>query len=149
MSQRFIGGALLAACAVLLGADAGRAQDPADSGPIFEYPITIRAQAPANIGFDPPLNTEPVIPIPTGAAGSAGFYATAEYVMLTQTRALGEQTQSAHEQRGQKEPEMPEDEVDPEDGRDRQGDEAGEGPPASAALAGEGDRPEKAHGDEQ
>jgi hypothetical protein len=112
MRQRFIGGALLAAIAVLSGADTGRAQVPALSSgppsPVFEYPISLQApgpddagfspppvfrgQAPANIGFDPPINADPAIPIPTGAAGSAGFYATAEYVMLTQTRALGEQT---------------------------------------------------------
>jgi hypothetical protein len=38
------------------------------------------------------LNSEPTIPIPTGQAGSAGFYATAEYVMLTQNRTIGNQT---------------------------------------------------------
>ena len=40
----------------------------------------------------PPLKTAPTLPNPTGRSGSAGFYATAEYVMLTQNRAIGEQT---------------------------------------------------------
>jgi len=74
MRQRYIGRALLAAAAVLGGA------------------VTGRAQAPANIGFDAPLNSDPTNPIPTGRAGAAGFYTSAEFVILTQTRTLGEQT---------------------------------------------------------
>jgi len=95
MRQRFIGGALLAAAAVLAGADAGRAQAPADTGrglPVYELPITARAQAPTGIGgLDPPLNAEPTIPIPTGHAGDAGFYTSAEFMFLTQTRTVGYQ----------------------------------------------------------
>jgi hypothetical protein len=54
--------------------------------------MTARGQSPADIGgLNPPLNSDPTIPIPTGAAGSAGFYATAEFVMLTQTRPIGNQ----------------------------------------------------------
>jgi hypothetical protein len=84
MRQWFIGGAVLAAA---LGGPVGaRAQDD------WYGPSVARGQAPANVGFDPGLNTEPTIPIPTGRAGSAGFYASAEYVMLTQTRTLGDQT---------------------------------------------------------
>lgn len=99
MRQRFIGGALLAAAAVLAGAGTGRAQGPADTepeNPVYELPITVRAQAPANTGFEVPLNTEPTLPIPTGHAGDAGFYTSAEYVMLTQTRTLGYQVIAYH-----------------------------------------------------
>jgi hypothetical protein len=71
MRHRYIGGAVLAAV-VALG-----------------WPTPAPAQEG---GFQPPLNTEPVIPIPTGSAGQPGFYFSAEYVMLTQTRALGRQT---------------------------------------------------------
>ena len=87
MRQWFIRGAVLAAA--LGGPGRAHAQgDPLD----YELPFTARGQAPANVGFDPGLNTEPTLPIPTGRAGSAGFYAAAEYVMLTQTRTLGDQT---------------------------------------------------------
>lgn len=93
MFHRFIRGALLAAAAVGVGAGSSRAQDPAASGPPPPYsqlPITARAQA--NSGFDVPLNSEPTIPIPTGHAGDAGFYTSVEFVFLTQTRAMGNQT---------------------------------------------------------
>lgn len=93
MRQRFIGGALLAATAVFAWAETGRAQVPADTGlPVYNsMPITARAQAPANVGFDAPINTDPVIPIPTGRTGQAGFYTSAEFIMLTQTRTIGSQ----------------------------------------------------------
>jgi hypothetical protein len=71
MRHRFIGGALLATAALLAGTGTARAQDIG--------------------GLNPPLNAEPTIPIPTGHAGDAGFYTAFEYVMLTQTRALGDQ----------------------------------------------------------
>jgi hypothetical protein len=87
MRQWIIGGAVLAA------AMAGPGRAHAQGSPFdWDHPGVARGQSPANPGFDPPLNTEPTIPIPTGRAGSAGFYATAEYVMLTQNRAIGEQT---------------------------------------------------------
>ncbi|MCI0703378.1 MAG: hypothetical protein L0241_20045, partial [Planctomycetia bacterium] len=71
MRHRYIGGAVLAA-AIAVG-----------------WPTA----APAQEGeFQPPLNTEPTFPIPTGASGQPGFYGSAEYVMFTQTRALGRQT---------------------------------------------------------
>ncbi len=84
MRRWFIGGAVLAAA---LGVP-DRAHAQYDWG----LPYTARGQSPANAGFDPGLNTEPTIPIPTGRAGSAGFYAAAEYVMLSQNRTLGSQT---------------------------------------------------------
>lgn len=87
MSQRFFRGALMAAAAVVLGTNASPAQSP-----VYELPITARAQAPANSGFDVPLNTEPTIPIPTGNPGDSGFYTSAEFIYLTQTRAMGDQT---------------------------------------------------------
>lgn len=90
MSQRFIRGALLAAAALGLSAGGSRAQSPADDATYYELPITARAQA--NSGFDVPLNTEPTLPIPTGHAGDAGFYTSMEFVFLTQTRAMGDQT---------------------------------------------------------
>jgi hypothetical protein len=80
MRQRFIGGALLAVAAVAAGAGSGQANPPSSLG------------APANTGFDAPLNTYPTVPIPTGAAGAAGFYTAVEFVTLTQTRTLGTQT---------------------------------------------------------
>src|SRR5438067_2199316 len=71
MRHRFIGGALLATAALLAVTATARAEDQ---------------------GFGQvPLNAEPTIPIPTGQAGSAGFYTAFEFVMLTQTRALGNQ----------------------------------------------------------
>ncbi len=42
-------------------------------------------------GFQTPINSGDVIPIPTGRAGEPGFYISAEFMMLTQTRALGRQ----------------------------------------------------------
>lgn len=90
MRQWFIRGAVLAAA--LGGPGRAHAQDdPFDFGAAPpEY--LARGQAPANVGFDPALNTEPTLPIPTGRAGSAGFYASAEYVMLAQNRTVGNQT---------------------------------------------------------
>ncbi|QJW97937.1 hypothetical protein [Frigoriglobus tundricola] len=43
-------------------------------------------------GFPVPLNSDPTIPIPTGQAGQPGFYASVEYVMLMQTKAIGNET---------------------------------------------------------
>ncbi|QDU21074.1 Lpg1974 family pore-forming outer membrane protein [Urbifossiella limnaea] len=91
MRQWFIKGAVLAAA--LGGTGRAYAQDGPPDSPLdfLESTYTARGQAPANVGFDAGLNTEPTLPIPTGAAGSPGFYASAEYVMLTQTRTLGDQ----------------------------------------------------------
>ncbi|AMV22777.1 hypothetical protein VT84_00095 [Gemmata sp. SH-PL17] len=71
MRHRYIGGAVLAAV-VAIG-----------------WPGEVAAQEG---GFQTPLNSDPVIPIPTGRAGEPGFYFGAEFVMLTQTRALGNQS---------------------------------------------------------
>ena len=88
MRHRFIGGALLAAAALLAGGSAAQAQAPG----FHTLPITARGQSPADIGgLNPPLNSDPTIPIPTGAAGSAGFYGAVEFVLFNQTRALGNQ----------------------------------------------------------
>lgn len=93
MCHRFIGGAVLAAAAVLAGPSAGQAQTPGGVGwPNYQLPVTARGQSPADIGgLDPPLNDSPVLPIPTGAPGNAGFYTSAEFVALTQTRTIGSQ----------------------------------------------------------
>jgi hypothetical protein len=77
MRHRFIGGALLAAVALMCGAGPAAAQGGGAGG---EGP-----------GFQPPLNTSPTIPIPTGKAGDAGFYTAAEFIMLNQRRTLGDQ----------------------------------------------------------
>lgn len=84
MRQWFFGGAVLAAAVSW----PGRADAQFGDG----LPFTARGQSPANTGFDPPLNTDPTVPIPTGRAGSAGFYFSAEYVMLSQNRTIGDQT---------------------------------------------------------
>lgn len=76
MRHRYFGGALLAAAAMLAGPSVSQAQFTAGE----------------DGGFQPPLNTSPVWPIPTGQAGDAGFYTGIEFVMLTQTRAIGHQT---------------------------------------------------------
>jgi hypothetical protein len=85
MRYRYIGGALLAAVALLVGPSAAQAQ--IESG---------YRQSGAGIGddggFQTPINTSPINPLPTGKSGDAGFYTAFEFVMLTQTRAIGNQT---------------------------------------------------------
>ena len=71
MCQRFIGGALLAAAAALIGNTTANAQDA---------------------GFQVPLNAGLNVPIPTGNSGQAGFYTGFEFVLLTTQRAIGDQT---------------------------------------------------------
>lgn len=91
MRQWFIRGAVLAAA--LGGPGRAHAQDDPLGFLEATYPMPVaRGQAPANVGFDAGLNSEPNIPIPTGHSGDAGFYAAAEYVMLTQNRTIGAQT---------------------------------------------------------
>ena len=77
MCHRYLGGALLAVAAFLAGPSTAKAQftSGAESG-----------------GFDPPLNSGPLNVLPTGQSGDAGFYTGFEFVMLTQTRAIGNQT---------------------------------------------------------
>lgn len=81
--HQFIWGTLVAAAAVLAGPSAGRAQDITGT-----YPFTSGEDG----GFQAPVNSNPPVHLPTGRAGSAGFYTSFEYVMLNQTRALGNQT---------------------------------------------------------
>jgi hypothetical protein len=71
MRHRYIGGAVLAAV-VAVG-----------------WPTTATAQEGG--GFPVALNADPVIPIPTGQAGQPGFYTSFEFVMLFQTKAIGNQ----------------------------------------------------------
>ncbi len=80
MRHRYLGGALLAAAAMLVGPSAAPAQ---------EYSAGTGDEGG---GFGPPVNTSPTFPIPTGHSGDAGFYTGMEFVMLTQTRAIGNQT---------------------------------------------------------
>jgi hypothetical protein len=40
-------------------------------------------------GFMPPLNADPVIPIPTGQAGQPGFCTSAEFVIEIRSSAIG------------------------------------------------------------
>jgi hypothetical protein len=70
MRHRYIVGAVLAAIASVGSPSAAVAQER----------------------FQVPLNSEPTLPIPTGQAGQPGFYTGFEYVMLTQTKAIGNQT---------------------------------------------------------
>jgi hypothetical protein len=72
MCQRFIGGALLAAAAVLVGSSSANAQS-------------------SDAGFQQATNQGLNLPIPTGQGGQAGFYAGIEFRMLVQTRAMGDQ----------------------------------------------------------
>jgi hypothetical protein len=70
MRHRYIGGAVLAAV-IAVG-----------------WPAAAAAQEG---GFPPPVNGDG-LPIPTGSSGQPGFYTSVEFVMLTQTRALGNQS---------------------------------------------------------
>lgn len=70
MRIRYIGGAVLAAVVAVASPERAAAQDGQ---------------------FQTPINSGDVIPIPTGRAGDAGFYTSAEFVMLRQTKAIGSQ----------------------------------------------------------
>ena len=83
MCQRYIGGALLAAVAVLAAPSIGRAQNITGTAPFTSG---------EDGGFQTPVNSDPVYRLPTGRAGDSGFYTAVEFVMLTQTRAIGHQT---------------------------------------------------------
>jgi len=71
MRHRYIGGAVLAAVVAVGWPTAASAQEG---------------------GFQTPVNSDPVIPIPTGQAGQAGFYTSVEFTMLFMTKAIGSQT---------------------------------------------------------
>lgn len=92
MRQRFIRGAVLAAAVVAGGSGAVRGQSPGGGWSDHQGRTLARGQSPANIGGDVPINTDPTYPIPTGRAGTAGFYTSGEFVTLTTSRALGNQT---------------------------------------------------------
>ena len=76
MRHRYIGGAVLAAVVWAGGPSVASANPGAQS----------------EGGFQVPLNSDHVIPIPTGQAGQPGFYTSAEFLMMTQTKAIGNQT---------------------------------------------------------
>jgi hypothetical protein len=83
MRQRYIGGALIAALAVLTAPGIGKAQ--------WSPTIDSSLGGGEGGGFSTPLNADPPIPIPTGKAGDAGFYVASDFVMLNMTRAIGNQ----------------------------------------------------------
>src|SRR5262245_18438768 len=83
MRHRYIGGALLAAVALLAGPSVGLAQDITGTAPFTDG---------SGGGFQAPSNAAVPLHLPTGKAGDAGFYSAAEFVMLRQTRAIGNQT---------------------------------------------------------
>lgn len=78
MRIRYIGGAVLAAVVAVAGPERAAAQP---GGQL----------ASQDTQFQTPLNSGDVIPIPTGRAGDSGFYTSAEFVMLMQTKAIGKQ----------------------------------------------------------
>jgi hypothetical protein len=82
MCQRYIGGALLAAAAILAGPSIGQAQNFTGTAPFTSG---------EDGGFQTPVNDDPIHRLPTGRPGDAGFYTAFEFVMLTQTRAIGNQ----------------------------------------------------------
>jgi len=92
MRHSLYAGLVLATLAVLTGPQPARAQFGAwdgsllspRSGPVY------RGQAETDSGI--PGRSAITAPIPTGNPGQNGFYAFSEFVMLTQTRALGDQT---------------------------------------------------------
>jgi hypothetical protein len=103
MRHRYIWGALLATLAMLTGPRVVRAQgDPTVGGPPVESAYIARGQFTPNVGtafpggdgggFQMPGTSDPLIHLPTGQAGSAGFYVGTDFVMFDMTRAIGHQT---------------------------------------------------------
>src|SRR5579872_800234 len=84
MRHKYIGGVLLAAIAVLMGPGVVRAQ--------FDPTVSTPFPGGDGGGEAVPSNTSPIIHLPTGHPGESGFYVSAEFIMLNQTRALGKQT---------------------------------------------------------
>jgi hypothetical protein len=85
MRHRYIGGAFLAAAAVLAWPAAANAQPPLSTG---TAPITSGEDG----GFQVAQNAAIPAHLPTGKAGDSGFYFGMEFVSLMQTRAIGNQT---------------------------------------------------------
>jgi hypothetical protein len=73
---------LLAAAAMLAGPSIGQAQNITGTGPFT---------AGEGGGFQTPILTDYPTRTPFGRPGDAGFYTAFEFVMLTQTRAIGHQ----------------------------------------------------------
>jgi hypothetical protein len=84
MRHMYIGGALFAALAVLMGPGVARAQ--------FDPTVSTPMPGGDGGGEAVPSNPGSIIHLPTGKPGEAGFYTSFEYVMLDQTRALGKET---------------------------------------------------------
>lgn len=108
MRLRVIGRALLAAAGILAAPLSGQAQDFLPRLGDNEFPLRVEqgellplddyddvvARGQVDTGFQVPGNTFPTLPIPTGGGPghSAGFYGAVEFVYLSQTRAIGDQT---------------------------------------------------------
>jgi hypothetical protein len=84
MRHRYIWGALLATLAVLMGPGIVQAQ--------FSPNVNTAMVGGDGGGFQVPGTSDPLFHLPTGQAGSAGFYVGADFVMFDMTRALGHQT---------------------------------------------------------
>lgn len=88
MRHSLFGGLVLATAAVLAGPGPARGQG--GWGQPYPGPYTARGQMDYDAGI--PGRPEIIAPIPTGNPGGNGFYAFSEFVFLTQTFALGNQT---------------------------------------------------------
>lgn len=110
MRLRVMGRALLAAAGIVATMQPSPAQDFLPRIGDAEIPIVVEggrvgilgdddhdeiiARGQVDSGFQMPGNTFPTLPIPTGGGPghSAGFYGAVEFIYLTQTRAIGDQT---------------------------------------------------------
>ncbi len=91
------GGSLLAAAALLAAPAASRAQTPTEPTPT-ELTATelltgsVVARGQVDTTYQVPTAAAENIPIPTGYSGGHGFYTFFEFMFLTQTRTIGDQT---------------------------------------------------------
>src|SRR5579883_1037679 len=88
MRHSLFGGLVLATTAVLIGPGLARGQAPWWSPPPDSYAARGQMDSDAGIPGQPAI----IAPLPTGNPGGNGFYAFSEFVFLTQTFALGNQT---------------------------------------------------------
>src|SRR6476646_2381494 len=92
MRHSLFGGLVLATATVLAGPQPARAQGEASWYGMLSASrgATARGQMDYDAGIPgrPPI----IAPIPTGNPGGNGFYVTSEFVFLTQTFALADQT---------------------------------------------------------